>query len=566
MARTVVVIGAGPRGTSVVERLIAVSGQRQTPLHIHVVDPGTPGVGIYRAQPDYLLLNTIAEELTGFSDSDMVGVPVKSMGPSFYDWSAANVSGSGNAVGRTEYLPRRLLGEYLAYCFDEHLRTKMPWTQVTIHATSALDIVREGTRETVVLENGDRISVDAVVLAIGHGLPGRSAESDDRIVSDPYPVQDAVRRISSGPETVVAVNGMGLTAIDTIAALTHGRKGRFRRREGKLEYVASGDEPTIVWLSRSGKPFRARPAPTSGSRPSKPVHFTKSAIEQKRGMIVGGRMDFESDVVPLLLREMASILRDEAVASSLFDDSIPESALANHEDYAKWFEEHIESDLAEARRGTSGSRLKAALEILRDQREEIRLAVNQDGLTEESQARFYTEVCTLLNRLVTGPHPDRAEEILALLRAGVVRVMVGPAPRIGSRVDGMPGFRVHSTALADDIDVNVDWIIEARLPNGFRGNPLIEALTSRGRVRRRIVHGRALGLDVDANLRLRDDAGRVSRSLFAFGPPVEGSSFYNHYVPTPSRPSRAVREAHSIACQTLQEDRERMEQHGEASN
>ena len=57
------VIGAGPRGTSVVERLIAAvidQGVAAQPLHIHVIEPYEPGPGhIWRTDQSRLfLMNT----------------------------------------------------------------------------------------------------------------------------------------------------------------------------------------------------------------------------------------------------------------------------------------------------------------------------------------------------------------------------------------------------------------------------------------------------------------------------------------------------------------------------
>lgn len=73
---SVAVVGAGPRGTSVLERLCAsapellASGARLT---VHVVDPSPPGPGrVWRTdQPAELLMNTVSCQVTLFTDDSV---------------------------------------------------------------------------------------------------------------------------------------------------------------------------------------------------------------------------------------------------------------------------------------------------------------------------------------------------------------------------------------------------------------------------------------------------------------------------------------------------------------
>ncbi len=57
----IAVIGAGPRGLGVLERLGAILEAESVPyrLAVHLVGPGEPGQGAHPAsQPHYLLTNT----------------------------------------------------------------------------------------------------------------------------------------------------------------------------------------------------------------------------------------------------------------------------------------------------------------------------------------------------------------------------------------------------------------------------------------------------------------------------------------------------------------------------
>mgnify|MGYP003791500851 CR=1 FL=1 len=62
------IIGAGPRGLTVLERLVAHSTDPDVPLRVHVVDPFPPGAGrVWRTdQSPHLLMNTVLEEQTVF--------------------------------------------------------------------------------------------------------------------------------------------------------------------------------------------------------------------------------------------------------------------------------------------------------------------------------------------------------------------------------------------------------------------------------------------------------------------------------------------------------------------
>ncbi|RAE51566.1 hypothetical protein DN540_37780, partial [Burkholderia multivorans] len=71
---SVAIIGVGPRGLSVLERLVALGARRwdpaRGPIVIHLVDPYPPGAGIvWRTdQPPSLLMNTTMGEQTIFPD------------------------------------------------------------------------------------------------------------------------------------------------------------------------------------------------------------------------------------------------------------------------------------------------------------------------------------------------------------------------------------------------------------------------------------------------------------------------------------------------------------------
>ncbi|MEU0208784.1 FAD/NAD(P)-binding protein, partial [Streptomyces canus] len=120
---SVALVGAGPRGTSVLERLCASAPELLPPgahLTVHVIDPSPPGPGrVWRpTQSPDLLMNTVASQVTLFTDEsvDCAG-PIR-RGPSLHKWACgrwgvkegAGCGAEGEAGPGTEKEPRRHAG------------------------------------------------------------------------------------------------------------------------------------------------------------------------------------------------------------------------------------------------------------------------------------------------------------------------------------------------------------------------------------------------------------------------------------------------------------------------
>jgi hypothetical protein len=182
-------------------------------------------------------------------------------------------------------------------------------------------------------------------------------------------------------------------------------------------------------------------------------------------------------------------------------------------DYARWFRQWIERDLALSRLGTAHSPVKQALEVWRDYRDLLRRVADHNGLTEPSTLDFYATWAGLSNRLVGGPQHERYEDLLALIEEGIVTPLPPGA--------GRPVF--------------VESVISARnAHNGLsaRRQPLLDDLLDQGLIRAAHAYP-ADGLETDRRARAVRKDGSVNERLWALGPLVEGCTFYNHYVPTP---------------------------------
>jgi len=541
----IAVIGVGPRGLSAVERIVSHSRLDGPPVELVLVEPAELGAGIHHPeQPDYLLLNTICSQLTIFSDRAMApGAPVTE-GPSLYEWCRQR----SRSVGFDDYLPRRLLGEYLRWAARRILNEPPARLTVKRRCAVAEDVRPAAGGATVTFgANAPGLTVDLAIVTTGHGLPGAAEAGDGTRIASPYPLPERVAGLAPG--TTVALLGTGLTAMDVIASLTVGRDGTFAPDRRGLRYLPSGREPRIVLANRSGCLPCARPAVSEDRRPAPARFLTVAGVAALRRPR-RARLDFRRDVEPLIHREAMSRMpgapaaQQAAVARALSpvqdrwtDDATYRSAVLTR----------AREDLREAEAGLGVSAVKEGLEVLRDHRETLRTAIDAPGLTAESHRYFMTEYVSVVNRAVCGPQKERVHEILALIDAGVVALAPGPAPTLART---QHGWLLVSTRLGEPAEQAVDVVVRANVtwpatisdhdpvPAALRCwcEPGPGALPS-------------LGLDRDGYV-----LGADRPTVAVFGPPAEGTSYYNHYVPTPGVWSRALTDLDRVIAPVLSGD------------
>ncbi|MFC0861843.1 FAD/NAD(P)-binding protein [Sphaerimonospora cavernae] len=605
----IAIVGVGSRGLGVLERLVnwhlaAGPAGPLAPVVVHLVEPRPPGPGLHSSdQPEYLLLNTVCSQLTAFADERMVSGPTPLSGPSLYDWCRSHDlclaadgytvrEGVGREIQPNDFLPRRLLGEYLAWAAERIMAAAPQSVRIVRHRQMAVDVEPgQAMGEAVILADGTRLSVDAVFLTVGHhGFYLPSDPSAEKIlIRRAYPLPGSLDEIAPGER--VAVMGMGLTAMDVIASLTLGRGGRHEPMPEGVRYVPSGAEPSIVLTSRSGEAARSRPRLNPGRKRLPPLVFTADRIERLRTEAPGGRLNFLKDVLPLveieielayhrmvlakavgglesahtrlaerlehvgaeqLTAELAGQLGPCPLRGIISVRKTPTSWVDRH-DYTGWFLAQVAEDLAEADAGLGVSPVKEAIEILRDHRDVLRAVIDPPGLDEESLDYFFGEFTQLVNRLVIGPQLDRSVELMALAKAGIVRLGPGPCPKITPPIDGRP-WVLESTCLAVTERVEVDRVVMAHVsePRADRvAGSLLSGLIKTGRLRPLdLGDGGIAGVRVTREGHPVDAEGAERRTLFLLGPHTEGSSYYNHYVPSPGQSCRALQDA-ELALSTL---------------
>ncbi|CAL9391967.1 FAD/NAD(P)-binding protein [Streptomyces sp. Tu 3180] len=593
-------VGAGPRGLSVLERLCA--NERAAPGHrtvtVHVVDPYRPGAGrVWRTgQSRRLLMNTVASQVTVFTDASVeMDGPVEP-GPSLYEWARSLGDGPGGVtvydeavlaearrLGPDDYPSRAFYGRYLEDVYARVVSGAPPHVRIRVHQARAVALQeRPGDgAQRIVMSDGETLDgLDAVVLAQGHvpaGVPAAQEELSRRArahgllhVLPANPADLDLSDVRSG-ETVL-LRGLGLNFFDHMALLTVGRGGRFDRVGGRLVYRPSGREPRIVAGSRRGVPYHARGANEKGAHGRhEPRLLTEEVGAALRERAVDGeRVYFGTDLWPLITREVESVYygallaargraaeregfvrryvalsADPARTDELLDAygiapderwdwerilrPYGDRRFADRAEFRRWLLEHLREDVREALAGNVNGPLKAALDVLRDLRNEIRIAIDHGGLDGNSYRDEVEGWYTPLNAFLSiGPPVSRIEEMIALLEAGVLD-LVGPGMRV--RIDPAAGAFVAESDRVGGPSPHARVLVEARLPEPDlrrTADPLLRDLLSTGQCRPFRIPGacgtsyETGGLEVtERPYHLVDAYGRSHPRRFAYGVPTE---------------------------------------------
>ncbi|MEU5052175.1 FAD/NAD(P)-binding protein [Streptomyces sp. NPDC021096] len=577
-APSLAIVGAGPRGTCLVERIAAnapelLGGAR---LDLHIVDPYPPGGGrVWRHDQSPLLwMNSMAEDVTMYSDASVEQEGPVRNGPSLATWAARFRDGDetirldpptaaeARRLGPRDFAGRRLQSAYLSWVYRRAVAALPSGVTVHEHRRRALRLSgpREG-RQLLWLQGRPRpLVADIVVLALGHldaePEPGEQALAAFAATHGLtyLPPQFTADSDLEGlrPGEAVLVRGFGLAFIDLMALLTEGRGGRFSAGAtgtGALTYHPSGQEPVLHVGSRRGVPYRAKTGYTwHGELPPLPRFLGPDRIEELGGR--PGPLDYRRDIRPLVEKELgfahyhrlftahpartraawpdfeekyAACAPGSAELDVLVSSSVPDPADRLDLDA-------LDTPLA-GLRFPDGDALQDALRA----HIEADLARRHNPCHSPDLAVFlallsvYGQLAGLgdtgaewpgfFSYLASGPPGPRLRQLLALSRAGVVRFLgadttVDTDPRRGTflaRSASVPGRTVEARAL-----------VEARLPAptvARSRDPLLRGLrtevsvTPAGLLAVHPGDGRVLGRD-----------GRPHPRRFALGPHTDARS------------------------------------------
>ena len=328
--RTVAVVGAGPRGTAIIERLVAASTAPdwRGALTVHLIDPlvGRGGAVWRHDQSEVLLMNTTTCQTTMYPDESCHAVLPVLRRATLADHLA------DEGLAPTDFASRAAHGRYLAHVLETATATADPQRlRIVEHAAEAVDVTGPADGpQRVRLSDGRVLRADAVALALGH-LPTALGPRSQQLA-------DAAERhglVHIGPANplevdyagllgreVVAVQGMGLNFYDAIGMLTEVAGGRFEpdpTAPSGLRYLPGGEEPRLLVGSRSGMVYR--PKPDLGDRMPEP--YLPEVLTGERVLELAVRsagVDHERDVMPLMLAELRRALRSDGFPELAEDD------------------------------------------------------------------------------------------------------------------------------------------------------------------------------------------------------------------------------------------------------
>lgn len=545
----VVFIGGGPRTAGVLERIAA---NRQDvfagPLEIHVVEPHVPGSGrIWRYDQDPgLLLNSMAADITMFTDESVACDGPATSGPGLVEWTAGVLDGSISdvpdfpqhlqdqlrALNGTTFPTRQLQSQYLEWFFRRAARALN--RSVTTHRSTAVGIspLADGGHE-VVLANGRTLHADILVTALGHtdslpdaassGYADFAARHGGYHAAPSYTTDVDYSGIAPGQDVIVS--GMGLAFVDLLVILMEGRGGRFEEApDGGLRYLPSGREPRLWAGSRRGVPYHSKISATlRGEAPGQLRFFTPAAVESL--LQSHGELDFHQHLWPLVAKEAGYYYYRELLTGS------PERAAISWDSFAAryagldWYsgeradlvtaavpDDALHLDLERLDRPFDGRRFADHCAVqdavagyighdlaLRDTPDhpetlalflallhvymEVGRVVPADRLNARSQQAIHGWWHGFFSFVDSGPPPHRLRQMLALHRAGLLQFL---GPGVEVTTDESTGAFVAASPQSDVV-VSARAFVEARLPATSVVRSLNPVLAS--------LHGSGLGTE-----------------------------------------------------------------------
>ncbi|WP_412988941.1 FAD/NAD(P)-binding protein [Pediococcus siamensis] len=612
----IALIGAGPRNLMALERLIAWHKRiPSSALTIHLFDPaGIAGRVWQPDQPHELLMNSLAAKITLFTDHtvEMEGPIVP--GPTLLEWAQRNGNhfiNEGNFKNKSyllreiahltaeSYASRALYGVYQEWFYQE-LCNHLPQAVRVVFHQSAVTSIQQLTPRTYKLSYDDSAETfSGVAMALGEGMSELSSSEKGLshfanahhliYLRTGYPAEQNFDSLPANQP--VLLRGLGLNFMDAMIMLTTHRGGTFKRQpDDSLIYQPSGTEPKIYAGSGRGFPYHARGFDQKAVGETRPLYFLSNQlvahmIEKQERMSGQQFLNYiYADVActyytKLVAQKYTGIsahkfeqaFQKEPLATEVLDDygiakedrldwdklAHPEGKTADAAAFKTVMVKYLEQDIAAAKRGNKTGPFASAMDTLRELRTNIRKVITYKLISDEDYAKYILGGFNSLNSfLAVGPPILRSEQLLALIKAGIIEIL---GPQLQVELD-QEQFVAYSKRFPEK-KVAVKAIVEARLPSvdvRISQNPLIQNLLTSGLARPYSLHfadeeTKQLGaLDVTTETaELLDSDGDPIPNVYLWGISTEGRHWLTNGSPIPSVNDVRLRMADMIANQLL---------------
>lgn len=336
--RSIAIVGVGPRGISVIERLAVALPHSEDPIALHLIDDSQLGAGRIwdTSQTRTLCMNTLAGAVTLFTEPGATVQGKVLEGPTMYEWiqllrgdAAPEINAAKRdllaqfpvtlpaeyqqeaAITRPESNPSRgFYGLYLRWVFEVALAQLPENVQVFQHNSRAMKITAAADHDIIELADATEVAAAQTVLATGWQRPAFNAEEEllaaaqGTWIAPDNPVEQDVSVLPAG-ETVL-VRGLGMGFFDLMALVTIDRGGRFvedsSARAG-LRYEPSGQEPHLVVSSGRGYPYLPK-SEYKSLPPAADLRNLQAVIQYwNEPQRATQRIDFAQEVWPAIVRD-----------------------------------------------------------------------------------------------------------------------------------------------------------------------------------------------------------------------------------------------------------------------
>lgn len=587
----IILIGAGPRGLVVAERLIEHQkvSHKLNSLKITLIDPFGVGGRVWSVdQPHELIMNTTSDYITLFTDSTckMTGPCVQ--GPNLFEWSQEfaysfitrqrysnkfHLLDEIKNLAYNDYASRSLYGAYLQW-FYTYLQQRLDISMQLQMIESTVTSINLKNQNIIVNTTDSVLSADNVIMALGHH---ENAYSADQIKLSnfskehglnywaPTEPQEYVFK-NVPPQKTIILRGLGLSFFDAVTLLTIGRNGHYERNEkGTLIYHPSGLEPKIIAGSRRGYPLHGKGINDHPANQHDTPQFLNTAwidqkLKAKKGTLGGSELinrihyEIEYAYYKRLIVKKYPALDVVQIMDTFRTASDPRSVIQKlpikAHDYFDWIKllnpsksnlslkEYLERDIAIGHEGTTNGPYAGALAMYHEIYNEIRRIIDAQLLTDDD---YYVYILKQLNKehsfLSVGPPVMRIEQLHALINAKIVTIL---APGMVVKTNKHLNTFETWSKLDPHRRYSSDFLVDARLPkidSSTSKNPLIRQLLDSGIGR---AHQLSLNQEhfntgaVQVNIETETlSMDLQNHSIFFWGIPTEGQRWLTTASPHP---------------------------------
>jgi len=455
----IVVIGGGPKGFYAIERFISKTAQNHIDnnrsIHIHWYNHNkdfASGPNFHPNIPPYLIMNDCIAEINCWEENDNSILTGKL---TLLDWMIKNKSVE-EVPQQADYCSRELFGLYLMEALKITLENKPDFITISLISADIIDL--DLVNDSIQLTSSKQkipFLYESAILCTGH-YHSNNVEEDFlnqmylyKIFYLPNPYStELLDEIPS--QANVAVNGVGLTFMDTVLQLTEGRGGIFYKQDQEYKYLPSGYEPIIYPFAKRNLPQLPRNTFWKGNK-----YCLKLMTDDWVNLLKNRQepLNFERDILPTYNLETqlafytyvnstkeftdSEILDfiDSFDASKLFSinaliDPMTFSQVQMETNYNEFIIDLSIYTLKLSDQGELKSPISAALAALREGFYKITELFASNDFDEESHELFEKHWLEFIYHSAFGPSRDSMDKLFCLIREGYVKFYYSEEPSL----------------------------------------------------------------------------------------------------------------------------------------